>query len=161
MKKSKISRERNSISIFSSLLPVCSRDVHRKLIDSSGSSPMNRRPRIDAADTFLSLFLSLDSFETSNGISHQESGQPKQVDNETPVVSQGSDSYTAPDGQQVSITYIADENGFQVQGSHIPTAPPIPPEIQRALEWNAAHPEEDDGGQRPPGRGEATRAVPD
>ena len=94
------------------------------------------------------------SFETSNGISHQESGQPKQVDNETPVVSQGSDSYTAPDGQQVSITYVADENGFQVQGSHIPTAPPIPPEIQRALEWNAAHPEEDDGGQpRPPGRG--------
>lgn len=100
------------------------------------------------------LFQLLSSFETSNGISHQESGQPKQVDNETPVVSQGSDSYTAPDGQQVSITYIADENGFQVQGSHIPTAPPIPPEIQRALEWNAAHPEEDDGGQpRPPGRG--------
>lgn len=94
------------------------------------------------------------SFETSNGISHQESGQPKQVDNETPVVSQGSDSYTAPDGQQVSITYVADENGFQVQGSHIPTAPPIPPEIQRALEWNAAHPEEDDGGQaRPNPRG--------
>ncbi|CAK9826622.1 Endocuticle structural glycoprotein SgAbd-1 [Anthophora retusa] len=72
----------------------------------------------------------VNNFETSNGISHQESGQPKQVDNETPVVSQGSDSYTAPD------------------------APPIPPEIQRALEWNAAHPEEDDGGQpRPPGRG--------
>ncbi|KAK2579010.1 hypothetical protein KPH14_002805 [Odynerus spinipes] len=92
----------------------------------------------------------VNNFETSNGISHQESGQPKQVDNETPVVSQGSDSYTAPDGQQVSITYVADENGFQVQGSHIPTAPPIPPEIQRALEWNAAHPEEDDGGQQRP-----------
>lgn len=103
----------------------------------------------------------LRSFETSNGISHQETGQPKNVDNETPVVSQGSDSYTAPDGQQVSITYIADENGFQVQGSHIPTAPPIPPEIQRALEWNAAHPEEDDGGQRPPGRGEGDpRSLP-
>lgn len=95
------------------------------------------------------------SFETSNGISHQETGQPKQVDNETPVVSQGQDSYVAPDGQQVSITWLADENGFQVQGSHIPTPPPIPPEIQRALEWNAAHPEEDDGGQRPPGRGES------
>nr|XP_012137278.1 PREDICTED: endocuticle structural glycoprotein SgAbd-1-like isoform X2 [Megachile rotundata] len=96
----------------------------------------------------------VNNFETSNGISHVESGEPKNIDNETPVVSQGSDSYTAPDGQQVSITYVADENGFQVQGSHIPTAPPIPPEIQRALEWNAAHPEEDDGGQpRPPGRG--------
>jgi hypothetical protein len=95
----------------------------------------------------------VNNFETSNGISHQETGQPKQVENETPVVSQGSDSYVAPDGQQVSITWLADENGFQVQGSHLPTAPPIPPEIQRALEWNAAHPEEDDGGQRPPPRG--------
>lgn len=101
------------------------------------------------------------SFETSNGISHQEKGQPKQVDPspEKPVVvSQGSDAYVAPDGQQVSITWVADENGFQVQGSHIPTAPPIPPEIQRALDWNAAHPEEEDGGQRPPpGRGETCR----
>lgn len=76
------------------------------------------------------------------------------------MVSQGSDSYIAPDGQQVSFSYIADENGFQVQGSHIPTAPPIPPEILRALEWNAAHPEEDDGGQSqrlPPGRGKTYR----
>ncbi|KAM0724989.1 Endocuticle structural glycoprotein SgAbd-1 [Formica fusca] len=95
----------------------------------------------------------VNNFETSNGISHQETGQPKQVDNENPVVSQGQDAYVAPDGQQVSISWVADENGFQVQGSHIPTAPPIPPEIQRALEWNAAHPEEDDGGQRPPPRG--------
>lgn len=96
----------------------------------------------------------VNNFETSNGISHQESGQTKAVDGETPVVSQGANSYTAPDGQQVSISFVADENGFQVQGSHIPTAPPIPPEIQRALEWNAAHPEEDDGGQgRPPPRG--------
>ncbi|XP_018398781.1 PREDICTED: endocuticle structural glycoprotein SgAbd-1-like isoform X1 [Cyphomyrmex costatus] len=101
----------------------------------------------------------VNNFETSNGISHQESGQPKQVEQETPVVSQGADKYTAPDGQQVSINWIADENGFQVQGSHIPTAPPIPPEILRALEWNAAHPEEDDGGQRPPGRGENCRTV--
>lgn len=96
------------------------------------------------------------SFETSNGISHQESGQPKQIDGETPVVSQGSSSHTAPDGTPIQLTWTADENGFQAQGAHIPTAPPIPPEILRALEWNAAHPEEDDAGQgggRPPARG--------
>ncbi|KAK0160624.1 hypothetical protein PV328_008015 [Microctonus aethiopoides] len=99
----------------------------------------------------------INNFETSNGISHQETGQPKQVDQETPVVAQGSESWSAPDGQAISLTWTADENGFQAQGSHIPTAPPIPPEILRALEYNAAHPEQDnegDGNPRPsPQRG--------
>ncbi|XP_034946231.1 endocuticle structural glycoprotein SgAbd-1-like [Chelonus insularis] len=98
----------------------------------------------------------VNNFETSNGISHQETGQPKQVEQETPVVSQGNEAWTAPDGQAISLTWTADENGFQAQGSHIPTAPPIPPEILRALEYNAAHPEQDNegvSGGRPPARG--------
>lgn len=59
---------------------------------------------------------------------------------------QGSFQYTAPDGAQIQITYTANEDGFQPQGAHLPVAPPIPPEIQKALEWNAAHPEEETGG---------------
>ncbi|XP_015114980.1 endocuticle structural glycoprotein SgAbd-1 [Diachasma alloeum] len=114
----------------------------------------------DAVITSQQLEVSFDgnyinNFETSNGISHQESGAPKEIEGETAVVSQGAESYVAPDGQQISLTWKADENGFQAQGAHLPTTPPIPPEIQRALEYNAAHPEEDDGGQpnRPPPRG--------
>ncbi|KAJ8667707.1 hypothetical protein QAD02_009370 [Eretmocerus hayati] len=101
----------------------------------------------------------VNNFETSNGISHQESGAPKQAGPEGPSISsQGATSYTAPNGEVVSIQFQADENGYVAQGSHIPTAPPIPPEILRALEWNAAHPEEDsiDSGaapNRPPPRG--------
>lgn len=57
------------------------------------------------------------------------------------VIAQGSYSYTDPDGNQISITYVADdEGGFQPQGAHIPTAPPIPPNIQRALDWIASQP---------------------
>lgn len=50
----------------------------------------------------------------------------------------GSFSYTAPDGQQIQLTYTADENGFVPQGAHLPTPPPIPEEILRSLEANAA-----------------------
>ena len=46
----------------------------------------------------------------------------------------GSYSYTGPDGQVYSISYTADETGFHPQGAHIPTPPPIPPEIQRGVE---------------------------
>lgn len=51
---------------------------------------------------------------------------------------QGSYSYTSPEGEQIQISYQAGENGFQAQGSHIPTAPPIPEEIQKAIEQNLA-----------------------
>lgn len=51
---------------------------------------------------------------------------------------QGGFSYTSPDGQQVHISYTADENGFVPQGSHIPTPPPIPEEIQKAIQQNLA-----------------------
>lgn len=50
----------------------------------------------------------------------------------------GSFSYTAPDGTNIKLEYTADENGFQPVGDHLPTPPPIPPEILKSLEENAA-----------------------
>ncbi|XP_043269765.1 endocuticle structural glycoprotein SgAbd-8-like [Venturia canescens] len=86
------------------------------------------------------------AYETENGINVQESGQPGPVNEEgqPAVVAQGSFQYTAPDGTPISVSYVADENGFQPQGAHLPVAPPVPEAILRSLEYNAAHPEQDD-----------------
>lgn len=88
------------------------------------------------------------SYETENGISAQEQGQlTGGSGKEGPAVAaQGGFQYTSPDGTPIQLQYVADENGFQPQGAHLPVAPPIPPAIARALEWIAAHPEPE---QRP------------
>jgi len=79
------------------------------------------------------------SYETENGIKAQEQGELKNKGSENAIQSvQGSYSYTAPDGQLITVTYIADENGFQPQGDHLPTPPPIPKEIAESLKVIAA-----------------------
>nr|Q8T634.1 RecName: Full=Pupal cuticle protein 36a; Short=CP36a; Flags: Precursor [Manduca sexta]AAL90882.1 cuticle protein 36a [Manduca sexta] len=71
-------------------------------------------------------------FETSNGIRADAQGVATNG-----VQSQGSFAYKGDDGQDYSITYTADENGFVSQGAHLPTPPPIPEEILKSLEQNA------------------------
>lgn len=86
------------------------------------------------------------SFEASNGIKVEESGylkpaidvraglgEDKNDENGDSQVIQGSFSYTAPDGTPINLKYIADETGFHPEGAHLPTPPPIPGAIQRAL----------------------------
>lgn len=53
------------------------------------------------------------AYETSNGIKAQEAGQLKQIENEQSIVAQGDYSYKSPEGQDISVSYIADENGYQ------------------------------------------------
>ncbi|CAH0701119.1 unnamed protein product [Spodoptera exigua] len=80
------------------------------------------------------------SYETGNGISAHESGAPRAPGPEgLAVTAEGGFSYRAPDGQQISLTYTADENGFHPVGSHIPTPPPIPEAILRSIEYNRQH----------------------
>ena len=56
------------------------------------------------------------AFETDNGIQAQERGTPAQIDENTQTMNvQGGYSYTAPDGSIISMTYVANENGFQPQ----------------------------------------------
>ncbi|XP_075970558.1 larval cuticle protein 16/17-like [Anticarsia gemmatalis] len=67
-------------------------------------------------------------FETEDGVSRDETGDLKEgVDEEKKpykvVVVRGSYSYTDPEGKLQTITYLADENGYQAQGDAIPVAP--------------------------------------
>lgn len=84
-------------------------------------------------------------YETANGIAAQEEGVLRLQGGPDPSnVAQGSYSYTSPEGEQVALSYIADENGYQPQGAHLPTPPPIPEGILRALAWIEAHPEKEE-----------------
>lgn len=51
---------------------------------------------------------------------------------------QGYYQYTGDDGKLYKVEYTVGEQGFVPMGDHIPTPPPIPIEIQRALAYVAA-----------------------
>ncbi|XP_047522324.1 larval cuticle protein LCP-17-like [Pieris napi] len=81
------------------------------------------------------------AIETDNGISARAQGALKDPQGENPAeVVQGQAQWTSPEGEVVSLQYTADENGYQVQGSHLPTPPPIPDAILRSLEFIRSHP---------------------
>ncbi|XP_068143990.1 cuticle protein CP14.6 [Drosophila tropicalis] len=78
------------------------------------------------------------SYETSNGIRVENIGTLKKItiprsedangqvieEHEAVILVQtGSYSYNDPDGNVISVQYVADENGFQPQGDHLPVAP--------------------------------------
>ncbi|XP_063587468.1 cuticle protein AMP1A-like [Penaeus indicus] len=61
--------------------------------------------------------------ETANGIEVSEHGTPGE---KGAINSAGSFSYTAPDGTPITLQFVADANGFQPQGAHLPVAPEFP-----------------------------------
>ncbi|XP_066139267.1 flexible cuticle protein 12-like [Euwallacea fornicatus] len=63
-------------------------------------------------------------FETSNGISQQEEGELTNPGSENESIAvRGSFQYTGPDGVVYQVNYVADDNGFQPQGAHLPVSP--------------------------------------
>ncbi|KAK3931446.1 Endocuticle structural glycoprotein SgAbd-2 [Frankliniella fusca] len=84
------------------------------------------------------------AYSTENGIQASEEGSLIAGTEGDVVAAQGSYSYTGPDGVVYTVNYIADENGFRAVGDHLPTPPPVPAEILRSLEENAASGEQYD-----------------
>ncbi|XP_063610592.1 cuticle protein CP14.6-like [Penaeus indicus] len=89
-------------------------------------------------------------FETGNGISFSQAGSPD--GDEDAVIKAGEYSYTAPDGTEIRLRFVADDNGFQPEGDHLPVAPefphPIPQfvldQIAKAAEEDAARADSDE-----------------
>ena len=79
-------------------------------------------------------------FETGNGIVVDEVGVPKNGPDGQFTAVQGSSTFPLADGTIQKTTYIADENGYQAFGDHLPTPPPVNPIILRALDWLASLP---------------------
>ncbi|XP_055913302.1 pupal cuticle protein Edg-78E-like [Eupeodes corollae] len=73
------------------------------------------------------------AYQTSNGIDANSAGDAN-------VIS-GAYKYISPEGQTVALTYTADADGYHPSGDLLPTPPPIPAAIIRAVEWNLAHPQ--------------------
>ncbi|XP_059620538.1 larval cuticle protein LCP-22-like [Phlebotomus argentipes] len=74
------------------------------------------------------------SYNLENGVQVQEQGSVRPGENSefAGTSANGGYSYTAPDGQVISVQYVADEFGFRPVGSHIPA---IPEPIARALKY--------------------------
>jgi hypothetical protein len=58
-------------------------------------------------------------FQTDDGSSRQETGSVKQLGNEEANSITGEYSWTSPEGELISFSYVADENGFQPQVTHL------------------------------------------
>ncbi|KAK7078327.1 hypothetical protein SK128_001382 [Halocaridina rubra] len=82
-------------------------------------------------------------FEAANGIKFSQAGTPEGEDDA--VIKVGQYSYIAPDGTEVEVKFVADENGFHPHSDLLPVAPafphPIPQfvldQIEKAAEEDA------------------------
>ena len=62
-------------------------------------------------------------YRTSDGTSVETFGKQKRIGDGVGIVMRGSYYYVAPNGKNVKITWVADENGFRAFGDAVPKAP--------------------------------------
>ncbi|XP_037947702.1 larval cuticle protein 4 [Teleopsis dalmanni] len=93
---------------------------------------------IDSTITRFASQINIDgtyAFDTaqSNGAAFREFGIGGQY-------AKGAYEYFSPEGEHVQVVYTADENGFQPESNFLPTPPPIPEYILKAIKYIEEHP---------------------
>ncbi|CAH1132895.1 unnamed protein product [Ceutorhynchus assimilis] len=104
----------------------------------------------------------------------QQKYQPSAPQNQIPIIklettNNGDGSYStayetgngiqaAEQGEKIDLSYTADENGYHPHGDNLPTPPPVPDAILKSIEYNKAHPEEenDDGSYKADSQGHSS-----
>ncbi|XP_057370576.1 pupal cuticle protein 20-like [Daphnia carinata] len=70
------------------------------------------------------------SYAGSDGTTREESQAQlpggKDYDNGGGNTNKGASYYISPEGQKISLTWTADQNGFLPKGDHLPVAPALP-----------------------------------
>jgi hypothetical protein len=63
-------------------------------------------------------------YETSDGVKREEEAVLKNIGTENEAISvKGSFQFVGDDGQTYTVNFVADENGYQPEGAHLPVAP--------------------------------------
>ena len=102
--------------------------------DSRQAKIVNQDSEVNPDGSFYNVW------DSDNNIRVQEEGSIKIHNNDEILSVSGKIAYNDDKGNPIYLTYIADENGFQPQGDHLPTLPPLPKSVARALEYIAKHP---------------------
>ena len=92
------------------------------------AAPQRNAQEVVVVKETLSDNIGLDSYkfdyQLSDGSTREESAQVETRGAEDAILRvRGSFSFVGADGVTYTVTYIADENGFQPQGAHLPVAP--------------------------------------
>ncbi|OXU24354.1 hypothetical protein TSAR_008472 [Trichomalopsis sarcophagae] len=110
-------------------LPVAPIAVFAALLAVAAAASFQKNEDVFVVKETPSDNIGLDSYrfgyELSNGQTHEESAQVETRSAEESVLRvRGSFSWVNPeDGVTYTVNYVADENGFQPQGAHLPVAP--------------------------------------